>query len=139
MEPAGIEPATSGLQSLAQGGPFTEKISIYTGFVRISEAPHSTDTDQIRISTYPVTYPPTVHSMKLPTPGVAREPNADRDCSNRLLGGWRAYDAEAAPPHSDPQLRTRRRPPPPFLSSRCRSGPRLCGRWWWSSCGSVCV
>ena len=85
MEPAGIEPATSGLQSLAQGGPFTEKISIYTGFVRISEAPHSTDTDQIRISTYPVTYPPTVHSMKLPTPGVAREPNADRDCSNRLL------------------------------------------------------
>ena len=108
MEPAGIEPATSGLQSLAQGGPFTEKISIYTGFVRISEAPHSTDTDQIRISTYPVTYPPTVHSMKLPTPGVAREPNADRDCSNRLLGGWRAYDAEAAPPHSDPQLRTRK-------------------------------
>ena len=49
VEPAGIEPATSGLQSLAQGGPVPEKISIYTGFVRISEAPHSTDTDQIRI------------------------------------------------------------------------------------------
>ena len=38
----------------------------------------------------------------------AREPDAYRDSSNRLLGGWRAYDAEAAPPHSDPQLRTRR-------------------------------
>ena len=40
------------------------------------------------------------------TASVAREPNADRDCSNRLLGGWRAYDAEAALPHSGPQLRT---------------------------------
>ena len=56
MEPAGIEPATSGLQSLAQGGPFTEKISIYAGFVRISEARDSADTDQIRNSTYTVTY-----------------------------------------------------------------------------------
>ena len=31
-----------------------------------------------------------------------------RDCSNRLLGGSRAYDTEAALPHSDPQLKTRR-------------------------------
>jgi hypothetical protein len=31
-----------------------------------------------------------------------------RDCSNRLLGGWRAYDTEAARPHSDPQLKTSR-------------------------------
>ena len=31
-----------------------------------------------------------------------------RDCSNRLLGGWLAYDIEAALPHSDPQLKTRR-------------------------------
>jgi len=49
VEPAGIEPATSGLQSLAQGGPFTEKISTYAVFVRISEAPDSANTDQIRI------------------------------------------------------------------------------------------
>ena len=49
MEPAGIEPATSGLQSLAQGGPFTEKISIYAGFVLISKARDLADTDQIRI------------------------------------------------------------------------------------------
>ena len=38
--------------------------------------------------------------------GRSREPDVYRGCSNRLLGGWRAYDAEAAPPHSDPQLRT---------------------------------
>ena len=42
---------------LAQGGPFPEKISIYAGFLLISEAPDSSDTDQIRTSTYPVTYP----------------------------------------------------------------------------------
>jgi hypothetical protein len=35
----GAERTTSGLQSRAQGGPFTEKISIYAGFVPISEAP----------------------------------------------------------------------------------------------------
>jgi len=40
--------------------------------------------------------------------GRSREPDVYRDCSNRFLGGWRAYDAEAAPPHSDPQLRTRK-------------------------------
>jgi len=97
VEPAGIEPATSGLQSLAQGGPFTEKISICAGFLRISEAPHSTDTDQIRISTYPVTYPPSVGSVKMTTAGEGRESDAYRDSSNRLLGGWRAYDAEATP------------------------------------------
>ena len=38
----------------------------------------------------------------------ACEGDAYRDSSNRLLGGWRAYDAEAAPPHSDPQPRTRK-------------------------------
>ena len=27
----------------------------------------------------------------------AREPDAYRDSSNRLLGGWRAYGAEATP------------------------------------------
>ena len=58
VEPAGIEPATSGLQSLAQGGPFTDNIRIYAGFARISEARDSVDTDPIRNSTYPVTYPP---------------------------------------------------------------------------------
>ena len=31
-----------------------------------------------------------------------------RDSSNRLLGGWLAYDTEAALPHSDPQLKTSR-------------------------------
>ena len=31
-----------------------------------------------------------------------------RDCRNRLLGGSRAYDTEAALPHSDPQLKTSR-------------------------------
>ena len=41
------------------------------------------------------------------TASEARESDAYRDSSNRLLGGWRAYDAEAALPHSDPQLRTR--------------------------------
>ena len=41
------------------------------------------------------------------TASEAREPDGYRDCSNRLLGGWRTYDAEAALPHSDPQLRTR--------------------------------
>ncbi len=34
-----------------------------------------------------------------------------RDSSNRLLGGWRAYDTEAALPHSDPQLKTSRTVP----------------------------
>ena len=29
--------------------------------------------------------------------GRSREPDVYRDCSNRLLGGWRAYDAEATP------------------------------------------
>ena len=54
----GFEPGTSCSQSLAQGGPFPDKISIYAGFVRISEARDSVDTDPIRNSTYPVTYPP---------------------------------------------------------------------------------
>lgn len=36
------------------------------------------------------------------TASEGRESDAYRDSSNRLLGGWRAYDAEAAPPHSDP-------------------------------------
>jgi len=40
------------------------------------------------------------------TASEGRESDAYRDSSNRLLGSWRAYDAEAAPPHSDPQLRT---------------------------------
>ena len=40
------------------------------------------------------------------TASEAREPDAYRDSSNRLLGDWRAYDAEATPPHSGPQLRT---------------------------------
>ena len=31
-----------------------------------------------------------------------------RDCRNRLLGGSRAYDTEAALPHSGPQLKTSR-------------------------------
>jgi hypothetical protein len=43
---------------LAQEGPLIEKSSIYKGFVRISEALDSANTDPIRISTYPVTYPP---------------------------------------------------------------------------------
>ena len=42
------------------------------------------------------------------TAGEAREPDVYRDCSNRLLSGWRAYDAEETQPHSDPQLRTRK-------------------------------
>ena len=40
------------------------------------------------------------------TASEARDLDGYRDCSNRLLDGWRTYDAEAAPPHSDPQLRT---------------------------------
>ena len=56
VEPAGIEPATSGLQSLAQGGLFTEKVRIYAGFVQITEARDSADTDPIRTSTYTVAY-----------------------------------------------------------------------------------
>jgi len=31
------------------------------------------------------------------TASEGREPDAYRDSSNRLLGGWRAYDAEATP------------------------------------------
>jgi len=42
------------------------------------------------------------------TGSEALEPDGYRDCSNRVLGGWRAYDAEAALPHSCPQLRTRK-------------------------------
>jgi len=42
------------------------------------------------------------------TASVGRESDAYRDSSNRLLGSWRAYDAEAALPHSGPQLRTRK-------------------------------
>ena len=42
------------------------------------------------------------------TASEGRESDAYRDSSNRLLGGWRAYDAEATPAPSDPQLRTRR-------------------------------
>jgi len=42
------------------------------------------------------------------TASEGREFDTYRDSSNRLLGGWRAYDAEAAPPHSAPQLRTSR-------------------------------
>ncbi len=49
MEPAGIEPATSGLQSLAQGGPFTDNIRIYTGFAGIRGPVMRANTDQIRI------------------------------------------------------------------------------------------
>ena len=45
-------------------------------------------------------------AANLVTASVSREHDAYRDSSNRLLGGWRAYDAEAALPHSDPQLRT---------------------------------
>ena len=37
-----------GSQSLAQGGPFTEKISSYAGFLRINEARDSADTNPIR-------------------------------------------------------------------------------------------
>ncbi len=85
-----VLPETSGLQSLAQGGPFPEKISIYAGFLRISEAPDGADTDQIRISTYPVTYPVAVRSMKLVTASVGRELDAYRDRSNRLLDRARA-------------------------------------------------
>ena len=40
------------------------------------------------------------------TASEARDLDGYRDCSNRLLDGWRTYDAEAAPPHSNPQLRT---------------------------------
>ena len=46
------------------------------------------------------------------TASEARDLDGYRDCSNRLLDGWRTYDAEAAPPHSDPQLRSARNGPP---------------------------
>ncbi len=112
VEPAGIEPATSGLQSLAQGGPFTEKISMYAGFVRISEARDSANTDQIRISTYPVTYPPPVRSMKPVTASEARELDAYRDCSNRLLGNF----LPAAHVHRDFESCARQEAQPPKAS-----------------------
>jgi hypothetical protein len=50
--------ATSGLQSLAQGGPFTDNIRIYAGFARIRGPVMRANTDPIRNSTYPVPYPP---------------------------------------------------------------------------------
>ena len=54
----GFEPGTSCSQSLAQGGPFTDNIRIYAGFARIRGPVMRANTDPIRNSTYPVTYPP---------------------------------------------------------------------------------
>ena len=54
----GFEPGTPCSQSLAQGGPFTDNIRIYAGFARIRGPVMRANTDPIRNSTYPVTYPP---------------------------------------------------------------------------------